>query len=368
MTEPVGVEVTGRRHLDRGWEEELLVSVLDGEVSPQRTEVRGDGERHQSEEGEHAHSRPGVPPRHRTGAVSRSVLVDAPSGAHPVGPSDRPPDDGRYPATVPPTPEFIGDHLLRIGDIRFHYEHPLNHVPPDHLGIEKVRSLLEAYFELWNRLRPRRVVELGIRRGGSTAMLCELGGAERIVSVELSATRLEALDRYVAARGVPDVVHPHYGVDQSDRNRLARIVDDEFEEAPLDLVIDDASHLYDESRASFEVLFPRLRPGGVYLLEDWRWEHMMAGQLAAALERDPVVRREIEARIVAENRIAPDTPMSRLVLELVVTRAECEDVVADVVVGPFWAAVRRGPAPLDPQAFRLDDHARDLLHVLTPLA
>ena len=38
---------------------------------------------------------------------------------------------------------------------------------------------------------------------------------------------------------------------------------------PLDLVIDDASHLYGPTMASFEVLFPRLRPGGLYVIEDW---------------------------------------------------------------------------------------------------
>ena len=43
--------------------------------------------------------------------------------------------------------------------------------------------------------------------------------------------------------------------------------------APLDLVIDDASHLYGPTKASFEALFPLLREGGVYVIEDWAWEH-----------------------------------------------------------------------------------------------
>ena len=83
-------------------------------------------------------------------------------------------------------PEFVDDHVMLIGDVRFHYEHPLNAVPNGHLGIEKLRPLLQAYVDLWADIAPRHVVELGIRRGGSTAMLCELGGLERIVSIELS--------------------------------------------------------------------------------------------------------------------------------------------------------------------------------------
>jgi hypothetical protein len=37
-------------------------------------------------------------------------------------------------------------------------------------------------------------------------------------------------------------------------------------------VIDDGSHLLEETTRSFGTLFPRLRPGGLYVLEDWNWE------------------------------------------------------------------------------------------------
>lgn len=264
------------------------------------------------------------------------------------------------------TPEFIGEHVLRIGETTFHYEHPLNRVPDGHLGIEKLRPLLESYFDLWHRLRPRRVVELGIHSGGSSAMLCELG-ADRIVSIELSDARVEALDRYIADRGVQDIVHPWYGVNQADRERLTSILTDEFADEPVDLVIDDASHLYHESRDSFEVLFPRLRPGGLYVLEDWRWQHMLANHLATSLEVNDDVRHEIERRMIEEDRAAPDTPMSRLVMELVIARAISGEVVAEVTIGPDWTSVRRGPAHLDPDGFRLDDHAPDHLQLLAPI-
>ena len=51
------------------------------------------------------------------------------------------------------------------------------------------------------------------------------------------------------------------------------IVQHEFCGSPLDLVIDDASHLYEPTKASFETLFPMLRPGGIYIIEDWGWAH-----------------------------------------------------------------------------------------------
>ena len=136
-------------------------------------------------------------------------------------------------------------------------------------------------------------------------MMCELGGLERIVTVELSTARVEALDDYVEKHGLHDVLRPHHGVDQADRKRLASIVDEEFSGAPLDLVIDDASHVYPESRASFETLFPRLRPGGLFLLEDWRWQHTMAARMTCALEESDDFRAKLQRAVVAEGRTAP---------------------------------------------------------------
>jgi hypothetical protein len=36
-------------------------------------------------------------------------------------------------------------------------------------------------------------------------------------------------------------------------------------------VLDDASHQYEPTKASFETLFPLLRPGGLYIIKDWSW-------------------------------------------------------------------------------------------------
>jgi predicted O-methyltransferase YrrM len=263
---------------------------------------------------------------------------------------------------------FVGDDVLQVGETRFFFQFPLNHVPDGHLDIEKSRSLLEAYIDLWARLQPRRVVELGIRRGGSTALMSELGGLERLVSVELSDERVTALDGFIAERGLEAVVRPFYGVDQSDRNRLRAIMDEEFGSSTLDLVIDDASHLYEESKASFEVLFPRLRPGGLYLLEDWSWQHITAATFAAAIRTSDEARRLMEASIAEQGLPGPPTPMSRLALELVIARAISGDVVADLSFDRDWVVVRRGPATLDPDTFRVDEHAPDDVGVLTPIS
>jgi hypothetical protein len=146
---------------------------------------------------------------------------------------------------------------------------------------------------------------------------------------------------------------------------------DEFGTTPVDLVIDDASHLYDESRASFETLFPLLHPGGLYIIEDWRWQHDVADRIDQSIELsrlDEQARRAIDERMraVDEGRAAPEVPLSRLVFELVLARALSGDVVAEISIGPHWVAIRRGAKVLDAGTFRVDDAFRDHFDLLNP--
>lgn len=53
--------------------------------------------------------------------------------------------------------------------------------------------------------------------------------------------------------------------DQGDAEFLNGLAD---EIGPLDIVIDDGSHLNEHVLASFHALFPRVRPGGLYVIED----------------------------------------------------------------------------------------------------
>ena len=59
-----------------------------------------------------------------------------------------------------------------------------------------------------------------------------------------------------------------YWVDQLDRSSLRRLLEDAGEPLGFDLVIDDGLHTKRSNLNSFEVLFPAVRPGGYYVVED----------------------------------------------------------------------------------------------------
>jgi predicted O-methyltransferase YrrM len=269
-------------------------------------------------------------------------------------------------------PSFVDEHLLQIGPIAFHCEHPIRTVPEGRLPVAKTRALVEAYIEMNRTLRPQRIVELGVYKGGSTVLLSELSKPQKLVALELSTEPVPVLTDYLNEDQRRHTVRPYLGVNQADKARIAEIVEAEFGGDPLDLVIDDASHLYDESLASFESLFPLLRPGGLYLIEDWTWQHLVADGVAkvAATTRPedlPMhMQREILKRMheVAEGRADTVVPLSRLALELVLACASSGDVVADVSIGPFWTQVRRGPAALEVGGFRVADTFHDHFNLL----
>lgn len=166
------------------------------------------------------------------------------------------------------------------------------------------------------------MVELGIFDGGSIALYEELLSPSRFAGVEIDRERIEALDQYLEQRSATERVKLYYGTDQGDREALRRIVRDNFGSRPLDLVIDDASHRYEPCKASLNALLPLLRPGGVYLIEDWAWAHLPSQNF--------------------QNFGGEKDPMSRLIFESVMLSATRAQIISEVLVNNYQVALVRG--------------------------
>ena len=133
--------------------------------------------------------------------------------------------------------------------------------------IMKARNFFDHYTSLIHG-NYKKILELGVYQGGSFVFLDQLLKPSRIAGIEISNVPIPGLDKYVAENG--DHARLYYGTSQDDVARLRTIVDEDFG-GELDLVVDDASHLYELTKASFTTLFPLVRPGGLYIIEDWSW-------------------------------------------------------------------------------------------------
>jgi len=280
------------------------------------------------------------------------------------------PSESGGPAWFPRVDRF------RIDDVEFHCSFEQGS-EPNLFYIRKHRPLVEDYLAVFDRFQAANVVELGIMEGGSVALAALAARPRKMVAFELEPERVEALDALIAGHRLDQTVRPYYGVDQSDRGRLGAIAADEFGDEELDLVIDDASHRLEPTRTSFETLFPRLRDGGLYLIEDWKWQIRIAAAVAKGL-RDPDSRAKAKLgrrlRRTSRQSAARDDPerdakrreppLPALVFELVLAKAESDEFVSEVTVGPWWVGVRRGSGELDPEKFRLADLYTDRLGLL----
>jgi len=83
-------------------------------------------------------------------------------------------------------------------------------------------------------------------------LLDKLFKPRRMSGVDISVHPVAPLLRYVANAKDRFV---HFATSQCDREILKEIVRKELADE-LDLMVDDASHAYEQTKASFEVLFP----------------------------------------------------------------------------------------------------------------
>lgn len=121
--------------------------------------------------------------------------------------------------------------------------------------VHKLRHYLPIYQDALTRTE--RMLEIGVDRGGSLQMWRKHLPEATIVGLDINPDSARHDD---PQRGI----HVRIG-DQTDVRFLGAVVD---ELGPFDTVLDDGGHTPKQMIGSFRYLFPRLRPGGVYIVED----------------------------------------------------------------------------------------------------
>ena len=113
----------------------------------------------------------------------------------------------------------------------------------------------ERYFAAYAGKAPV-MLEIGVSQGGSLDMWRSYFGPDAtIFGVDIDpacATRVTAPNQVRIGS-------------QADPAFLEAVV---AETGPLDIILDDGSHVADHQRISFETLWPHLKVGGIYMIED----------------------------------------------------------------------------------------------------
>jgi hypothetical protein len=217
--------------------------------------------------------------------------------------------------------EWLSDTEFRVGDVKFlcALDDYTLRTDAERVVILKNRPSLDDYYTVFSGSLPRTMLEFGIFQGGSPALFSLWFEVDKFVGIDLSPP-VEGFDAFCARQPVGKKIRSYYGVSQTDKNRVDQIVRDEYGDTPLDVIVDDASHLYELTRRTFEITFPHLRPGGTYVIEDWGWAHWPGSRF-----------------------LMGETALSVLVMELIMLCASRGDLISEVRVFPAFVFIRKSP-------------------------
>lgn len=166
---------------------------------------------------------------------------------------------------------WLDDSTLQFGNTRLRLMAGLKAKASsdDEITLFKDRDFVRAYVQSLQDRDIRNMVEVGVKHGGSALFFWHLLQLQKLSCIELAGSA-PALGNYIERMGLQDQIRLHFRIDQGDRDTVREIVAADFDGEAIDLVVDDASHIYSPSKATFETLFPLVKPGGLYILEDWR--------------------------------------------------------------------------------------------------
>jgi predicted O-methyltransferase YrrM len=208
---------------------------------------------------------------------------------------------------------------------------PTRKTDNDRIIILKDRASLESYYQALGNTRVRNVLEFGILEGGSAILFTLLLEPEKFVGVDIRDSA-RGIEPFLARHEVGKKIKFHFSVSQSDARPVRELITSEFASGPIDLIIDDASHQYTHTKRTFEIAFPYLRPGGLYVIEDWGWAHWKGW----------------------EGFMMGEPAMSMLIFELVMLCATSQEVVSDIRIFPAFTFIRKSEAATDLPDFSIE--------------
>jgi hypothetical protein len=157
----------------------------------------------------------------------------------------------------------------------------------DRDGIDASPALSVATYVAAVAVAPERVVETGVGRGFTTHMILsalDANGKGRLFSIDLPP------------RGESRVIldpHPRWTLLEGSTRRLLPGLLEEL--GAVDLFVHDSAHTYRNMLFELESAWPRLKPGGVIVVDDADW-NVAFEEFVASRDCDYVVADQIDKR------------------------------------------------------------------------
>jgi SAM-dependent methyltransferase len=132
--------------------------------------------------------------------------------------------------------------------------------------------------------RPITLLELGVLAGDSAKTFASFFVNGKVIGVDIED------------RGIDFSLYPNIVFAQGDQRNAEQLDGICAAHAPhgLDIVIDDASHFGWWSAQSYAILYPHLKLGGLYVVEDWAtgyWDNWPdGGRFSASSRKPPMIR------------------------------------------------------------------------------
>jgi hypothetical protein len=210
-------------------------------------------------------SRGDAPPAAKDYAMAKFATADllkllSPPQSWPLAARRRPQ------SRTPGEPTWIDEKRFQINDITFFTTsdpseyHNIKSTDKNFLLI-KDKSMVERLLAVSHSAPVRNILDIGIWQGGSVVFYHMAFQPDKLVAIEYASTPVAPLEKYVSKSAGADSVRTFYGVNQGDARRMNEILASEFRTEHIDLVVDDASHQYEETRVSFNAAF------GKYVLD-----------------------------------------------------------------------------------------------------
>ncbi len=153
------------------------------------------------------------------------------------------------------------------------------------MALDKWNHYFKIYDRHLSRFRgkPVKLLEIGTFLGGGLAMLRHyLGDEARLVGMDADPRAVQA------AAG-----HFHVVLGDQEDVETLQVISEKY--GPFDIVIDDGGHTMSQQITSIETLFPLVRDGGVYIVEDCHTSYWP--EFGGGLRREGTFVEWIKARL-----------------------------------------------------------------------